>query len=412
MRRTASAVALSFIVCTACSHPPILGDIEAELEHTKAIDNHAHPESVDPGDRNFDALPADAVQDPALPLTFKSGFAEAAKALYGESNKEAVEKQRGDLYPVWVLNHTNTEIMLANRVTMGRGLSGDRFKWVPFVDMLLFPLNNAAIKAKDPEHAAFMKNEEALLAGYLEGKPPMNFDDYLSFVTHQLEKFKADGAVALKFELAYLRDLDIGNPKRDDAERIYSVYVNAAEPSNDEYKAVQDFLFRYIALEAGRLGLPIHIHTSIGVGSYFRQANAHVLAMESLFNDPALRKTKFVMLHGGWPFVTEAGTLIVKPNVYVDFSGWCYLTYPNQAAKQLRFLLEMAPEKVLYGSDASPFGGGIGWEETALIGANFGRQALGLAVTQMIEEGEVSVDRGKQLVHMVLRDNARNLYGW
>ena len=30
-------------------------------------------------------------------------------------------KQKGDLYPVWVLNHTNTEIMLSNRVAMGRG---------------------------------------------------------------------------------------------------------------------------------------------------------------------------------------------------------------------------------------------------------------------------------------------------
>ena len=220
------------------------------------------------------------------------------------------------------------------------------------------------------------------------------------------------GAVALKFELAYLRDLAISDPRKEDVERIYTIYVQNAEPSADEYKIVQDYLFRYIAHEAGRLGLAIHIHTSIGAGSYFREANANPLALEPLFNDPTLRKTKFVMLHAAWPFTEEAGILILKPNVYVDYSAFYWLTYPNPAAKKLRFLLEMAPEKVLYGSDASPFSDSIGWEETAWMGARMGRQALGLAITGMIADGEISTERGKQLVRMVLRDNARKLYGW
>src|SRR5207302_162001 len=108
----------------------------------------------------------------------------------------------------WVLKRANTEMVLANRVAMGRGLPQDRFKWVPFVDMFLFPLNNSAIKAKDPEHKAFMGNEEALLKGYLRGagitNMPTGFDDYLTFVSHLLERWKGGGAVALKFELAYL----------------------------------------------------------------------------------------------------------------------------------------------------------------------------------------------------------------
>lgn len=104
--------------------------------------------------------------------------------------------------------------------------------------------------------------------------------------------------------------------------------------------------------------------------------------------------------------------LILKPNVYVDYSAFSYMTYPHQAAKDLRLLLEAAPEKVLYGSDASPLSQNVGWEETAWNGAKFGRQTLGLAVTQMIDDGEITPERGKQLVHMVLRENARQLYGW
>jgi hypothetical protein len=420
MRRLAFALLVCLL--SACSNRGISTDIEAELEHTKAIDNHAHPMRVvarGEQDREFDALPADAVQIPALPMPAQPDnpmFAQARKELFDGQDKAVLAKQKVDSYPVWILNQTNTETMLANRVAMGRGLPNDRFRWVPFADMFLFPLNNSAIKQKDPEHAAFMKNEELLLKGYLDSTglkaPPLGLDDYLVFVTHTLEKFKSDGAVALKFELAYLRDLAIGNPKKEDVERIYAIYVQSAEPSTEEYKALQDYMFRYIAHEAGRLGLAIHIHTSIGVGSYFRAANANPLALEPIFNDPALRKTKFVMLHGAWPFTREAGTLILKPNVFIDYSAYYYLTYPQQAAKDLRFLLEMAPEKVLYGSDASPFSDNIGWEETAWIGSKLGRQALGLAVTGMIQDGEISTERGKRLVHMVLRDNARQLYGW
>jgi hypothetical protein len=330
--------------------------------------------------------------------------------------KQDIAKQKGDLYPVWVLNHADTDIMLANRTSMGRGLPSDRFKWVPYVDMFLFPLNNSTAKRRDPDHDGFIGNEEKLLSGYLAAAqlklPPTAFDDYLTFVTHTLEKFKADGAVALKFEFAYLRDLDISNPQKENAERVYTIYAQSSEPSPEEYKMVQDYLFRYISLEAGRLGLAIHIHSSIGVGSYFRDANANPLALEPLFNDPTLRKTKFVLLHGAWPFTREAAALILKPNVYLDFSGWSYMTYSNQAANDLRLFLEAAPEKVLYGSDASPMSPNIGWEETAWVGGHFGRQALGVALTGMLEDGEITPERAKQLVHMVLRENARRLYGF
>ena len=87
------------------------------------------------------------------------------------------------------------------------------------------------------------------------------------------------------------------------------------------------------------------------------------------------------------------------------------MTYPNQAAKDLRLFLEAAPEKVLYGSDASPMSANIGWEETAWVGAHFVRQALGVAITDMLGDGEITPERAKQLVHMVLRENARQLYG-
>lgn len=412
------------------------GSIASELQHIAAIDNHAHPMKVVSNgeeDHDYDALSMEGIQDLAMAAPFSPdnpNFVAAWHALFAygfvdskpehitqlQRIKAQVQKQKGDLYPAWVLNQANTEIMLANRVAMGRGLTNDRFKWVPFADMLLFPLNNDAMKRQDPDHKVFIEREEQLLRGYLGSaqfsRLPGNFDDYLTFVSHLLANWKANGAVAVKFELAYLRDLQISNPQRENAERVYSIYAQSSEPSPEEYKILQDYLFRHIAREAGSLGLPVHIHCALGAGSYFRDANANPLALEPLFNDPSLRRTKFVLLHGGWPFTREAAAVILKPNVYLDFSALMYNTYPVEGAQAIRRYLEAAPEKVLYGSDASPFSDTVGWEETAWIASKTGRLSLGLALTGMLQDGEITLDRAKQIVHLVMRDNARQLYGF
>src|ERR1700685_1642037 len=178
--------------------------IESELRQIHAIDNHAHPMRVVSGgeeDHDYDALSMEGIQALAMTAPFRPDsphFLEAWHALFGydyadtkpehllqlQKAKSRIAMEKGDQYPSWVLNHANTDIMLANRVSMGRGLSSDRFKWVPFADMFLFPLNNDSIKAKDPDHRVFMKREEELLKRYLNAAQwhalPATFDEYLT----------------------------------------------------------------------------------------------------------------------------------------------------------------------------------------------------------------------------------------
>jgi hypothetical protein len=432
----AACAALFSCGSPSSSHLYVDSAIESELRQIHAIDNHAHPMKVVSGgeeDHDYDALSMEGIEDLAMPAPFREGapyFPQAWHALFGYNysddkpehvaqlikKKRQVMQEKGDLYPAWVLNQANTDIMLANRVSMGRGLTSDRFKWVPFADMFLFPLNNDSIKAKDPDHRVFMTREEQLLKGYLTSAQlralPASFDEYLGFVSHMVQSWRANGAVAVKFELGYLRDLQISNPQRENAERVYSLYARGSEPDPEEYKILQDYLLRHVALDAGRLGMPVHFHCALGAGSYFRAANANPLQLDALFNDPSLRKTKFVMLHGGFPFAKEAAAEIWKPNVYVDFSAFMYETYPVEGSRAIRLYLETAPERVMYGSDASPFTESIGWEETAWIGSTTGRLSLGLALTGMLRDGEITLDRAKQIAHMVMRENARQLYGF
>ena len=373
-----------------------------------------------PPDREFDALPVDNMEPASDPVNLRPNSAavlEAQKQLYGSAaNKPAVIREKGEAYASWVLDQIGTDVMLANRVAMGTGIEPPRFRWVPYVDALIFQLNNSRLAARNPDRIAFFALEDALRQRYLKeagAEPlPATLPDYLArVVTPELERHKREGAVAEKFEAAYLRSLAFDAVERAAADRVYARYAGKGVPPDAEYKQVQDYLFRYIAAECGRLGMAVHIHCDAGAGSYFEIAGANPLLLESVLEDPALRGTRFVMLHAGWPFTREITALLDKPNAYLDFSFQDITQAPASLAADIRQWLEWVPEKVLFGTDGYPYSGQFGWEETGWIAAHTARQALAIALTGMLRDGEITRDRALELARMVLRENARRLYG-
>src|SRR3989442_16036958 len=223
-------------------------DLLSEIYKIKAIDNHAHPlkyvaEGEKP-DGEFDALPLDAITAFPLPVRLNPGNPEFIRAwhdLYRYSHndmteahlrelmatKQRVLKERGDGFPAWVLDQLNIETMFANRVAMGRGLTAPRFRWVAFDDALIFPLNNAAAMRSNRDYKVFYPGEERLLKRYLSdlkiGALPATLDEYLKrILTPTLERQKQNGAVAIKFEAAYLRKLDFDDPDEARARTTYA----------------------------------------------------------------------------------------------------------------------------------------------------------------------------------------------
>lgn len=409
----------------------------AEIAKIKAIDNHAHvTRVVGPGeeDHEYDALPFELLEGFPLMVRLRPNnleYTAAWRALYGykysdmseahvrelSEIKNRIRREQGDNYPAWVLDRLGIETMLANRVAMGQGLTPPRFRWVSYVDALVFPLNNDAAKRRNLDYRAFYPAEERLLKRYLTDAGssglPSTFKEYLSgVVTQTLERQKREGVIALKFEIAYLRALDLYEASADEATRVYERWVKGGEPPAADYKLLQDFLFRYIAREAGRLGLAIHIHVFDGGGGSYVQSGSQPLLLDSVFNDPALRKTNFVIVHGGYPFTKSTAGMLSKPNVWADFSAQDLLLYPRALSEILRNWLEYYPDKILFGTDASPSFGEIGWEETGWLATRTAREALALALTGMIRDKEISRGRAVTLARMALRDNAAKLYGF
>ncbi|MGH9315057.1 MAG: amidohydrolase family protein, partial [Vicinamibacterales bacterium] len=125
--------------------------------------------------------------------------------------------------------------------------------------------------------------------------------------------------------------------------------------ARDEYLALQDFLWRHILLEAGRIPLPVHIHSSLGVPPFLRSLESDVRNLEDVLADPKFFGTPIVLIHGGFPWHEIAIYLALKPNVWVDISARGFLYPVPDFADVLRRYLLFAPEKVLYGTDASSY---------------------------------------------------------
>lgn len=415
MARLILLCAMILAGCAPRSEPPVDPQLAQEIASIKAIDNHAHPvRPTAPGeatDTEYDALPVESLEAQADPIRDRPGspeLVEAHREIF-KGDKAAAAKQYGQHYAVAVLDQLNIETMLSNRVAVGPGLPSPRFLWVPFADALMYPLPTDSLAVNSDRKAFFALEKKLLDRYYAESgvaSKPATLDQYLDKVVRAtLERHKNAGAVAEKFEMAYLRPLAIGNPLKAEAEKVYATGAG-------DYRALQDYIFRFIAAECGRLGMAVHFHTGAGGGGYFDVNGSNPMLLEPLFDDPSLRKTNFVMLHGGWPFTRLETALLTKPNAYLDFSAQTFMNYPHDTAMAIRGWLEYVPEKVMFATDAYPFAPpDNGWEEAGYIANQSGREALGLALTAMMRANEITRERAIELAHMVLRDNARKLYG-
>jgi len=375
-----------------------------QIAKIKAIDNHSHmrPATAYQG---TEEEPADLLGHPpfdrAVNLRFDNPhWIGAWRDLYGYKyndmekehlsllfkEKQRIKRQQGENYPTWVLDKLGIETALVNWFQLGLGQTPPRFYWVLFADDFLDPFPS-------------------------DRQPAATLEEYTTtVVTPALESFKQEGAIAIKFLAALWRPLNFEKVSSMEAASVYEQLLGGKEVSISEQRKMEDYLFRYITQEAGRLDLKVHIHTGIGRDPYFNISGSNPMLLESVFNDPDQRNTKFVMIHGGWPFDKEAGAMLKKPNVYADFSAQAFIRSTQALSETIRAWLEWHPEKVLFGTDAASLSTLINWEELAWLSTNSARNALAIALTEMMNDGQISRSRALELAEMVLRTNAIRLY--
>ncbi|HKD70662.1 MAG TPA: amidohydrolase family protein [Candidatus Acidoferrum sp.] len=436
-------IALGFILAAglteraaAQARPYPSGDLEKtyerllkQIEAIPMYDNHAHPGFSD--DTDVDAMASPPGESATLRLREDNPeFVAAAKALFGypyddfrpEHAKWLVDKKRaarqsgGVAYFDGILDKLNTDICLANRAMMAPYLNPKRFHWVFFGDSFFYPFDNSAERASTPDMGVYVPLQEKMLARWkkqegVEGLPE-DLAGYEEFVRHTMaDNQQKHGGVAIKFEAAYFRSLYFGDPPRAHAEAVYNKYREGGVPTAGEYKQFQDYIFRVMVEQAGKLQLPMHFHSAIGIGDYFSLHNGNVLNLENVVRDPRYKNVTFVLIHGGWPYEREAALMTAVKNVYLDTSFQSELLYPSQFKGVLKQLLTLFPDKMMYGSDAFPFSEALGAEESFWLAARTTRTGLAAALAELVEEGAVSEPKALELARNYLHDNAARLYG-
>src|SRR6266851_2586046 len=329
------------------------------LKHIDQIpiyDNHSH--ATFPDDSDMDAMASPPEESTVMRLRDTNPeFVAAAKALFGYpyddfkpehakwlvGKKKAAEAAGGTAYWDSILDKMNIEICLANRVALAAYLDPKRFHWVFFVDSFLFAFDNHSLIAKNGDMAVYI-------------------------------------------------------PPREKAEAIYAQFRAGGVPSEEDYRTFQDYIFRVLIDQAGKLKLPVHFHSAVGIGDYFSLRNGNPLNLENVLRDPRYSNVKFVLIHGGYPYTLDMIWLTAAKNVYTDSSLMGYYVYPSELKNILKQWISLYPERMMFGSDAFPFNDAVGAEET-----------FWLAV--LVAEGALTEEKAIELARLYLHDNAAKLYG-
>lgn len=399
-----------------------------QIDAIPMYDNHSHPGFAD--DNDVDAMASPPDESATLRLRDDNPeFVAGAKSLFGypyddfqpdhakwlADKKKAAEQAGGVAYFDSILDKLNVDICLANRAMMAPYLDPKRFHWVFFGDSFFYPFDNSLQRASTPDMGVYVPLQEKMLSRWkkqegMEGLPE-DLAGYEDFVRRTMADNQKHGGVAIKFEAAYFRSLYFADPPRAHAEAVYNKYRSGDVPTEGEYKQFQDYIFRVMVEEAGKLHLPMHFHTCVGIGDYFSLRNGNVLNLENVVRDQRYKNVTFVLVHGGWPYEREAALMTAVKNVYLDTSFQSEMLYPSQFKDVLKQLLTLYPDKMMYGSDAFPFNDSLGAEESMWLAARTTRTGLAAALAELVDEGAITESKALELARNYLHDNAARLYG-
>ena len=416
-------------------HPDLL--LYETINEIRAIDNHSHyPDVIDSesyissviefltGNKKTKYKVSGGVLHPLRDSEYND-IKDIIKRLYGykydviaEENKEELASNIRDAWRnngtkdayVHPLDIAGTEIVLVNNWEWITDLDKNRFKWVPLVDQYLYPIKEANIRVRQMQY-----REMALETAYQKhGGKPENFDDYLEFVGNELRDYKKRGAVAVKIWSAFFGSLNFQKVDETRAKRIYTRYMSNTPVDESSYREFQDYLAHHIFSLCKDLSLPVHIHTGFGLANdKITLANSSPCNLENIVKDDDYDGLKIVLLHGGYPYVREAGSLaLMNDDVYIDSSWLSAVLPPSDLGSIFReWFAYKLEDKVLFGTDAT-YTKYLTGDILYVFCAKRARKALSLSLTGMLNDGILNRDEAVLIAEKVLRKNALNLYGF
>jgi hypothetical protein len=227
-----------------------------------------------------------------------------------------------------------------------------------------------------------------------------SLDDFLAVIDLLCKEAKEQGAVCLTDDdTAYDRTLEFDNVPKEQAERAFG--RKRSELSPQMIKNFQDFImWRLVALSA-RYDLPYQFHT--GAGRI--QGSSPMLLLNLIEANP---KTMFVLMHGGYPWVSDTGAIAFTEmarakNVWLD-SCWLPMISYSMAKRAFHQWLELVPsDRILWGTDSHH-------AEGIYAAAQFTRRCLGEVLAEKVACGDLGEPQAMQIGTQIMRDNALQVF--
>jgi uncharacterized protein len=223
-----------------------------------------------------------------------------------------------------------------------------------------------------------------------------SLDQYLTVLERLFQEAKSKGAACLKTTLAYQRTLRFENVSKERAERIFG--KPRKELSPEEVKDFEDFIMWRLVELSARFDLPFQIHT----GEARIQGSNPMNLVDMIEANP---RTKFILFHGGFPWVGETGAIVQKHgrHVWID-SVWLPTISYTMAKRAYHEWLEVMPsDRILWGADCNHAEGIYGATE-------FTRRCLAEVLAEKIDQGGLLEEHALHIGRQILRDNALALF--
>ncbi|MFL5245308.1 MAG: amidohydrolase family protein [Gemmataceae bacterium] len=223
-----------------------------------------------------------------------------------------------------------------------------------------------------------------------------SFDDYLAVLDRLFQEAKEHGAVCLKTTLAYQRSLHFEKVLKDRAAKVFG--KKRSQLTEGQVKEFEDYIMWRLVELSAKYELPFQIHT----GQARVQGSNPMLLVDLIEANP---KTKFILFHGGYPWVGETGVIVMRHGAHVWIDSVWLPTLSYSAAKRAfhQWLEVMPSNKIMWGADCNH-------AEGIYCATEFTRRCLAEVLAEKVDSGDLLEDHALRIGRQILRDNALELF--
>lgn len=257
------------------------------------------------------------------------------------------------------------------------------------------PLLNVTELMRAGQRQDFTDADSPYVFADRQGLKIQNLTDYLAVLEKIFAAAVAADAVCLKSTQAYQRTLRYENVSPEQAAAIFT--KPNSERTAEERKLIEDCLFWQVVKLSAKHELPFQIHTGHGR----LQGSSPMMLLDVIEANP---KTRFILFHGGFPWIGETAAIAMRHrNVWIDSVWLPTLSYTMAKRAYQEWLETMPSDRIMWGADTVQ-------AEGIYAATEFTRQCLAEALAEKVERGELREDHATNIGRQILRDNALALF--